>query len=551
MQERINPAYPLASRRMTELGSLVVPNYRERLCWHHKQIAEACEGLIRYTRYQGRRGGFARACISLPPREGKSLHGRELLPALALGQDPNLKIIATSRGTELAKEGLSHTRQFMNHPDYKRTFSTRFGAEMEVDERGRERKLQATDKATLFRALKPRDPENPRGGYEEAQGYYLAQGMDASLTGWGYDIGIIDDLIKNDNDAMSPTFHSRMWTFYTSTFATRGESPFAAQLYIGTRWTEPDFADELVEYWEEELQDRSLIKVLRFSALAEEPIAEGDPRAVDEGLGVELERRYIDQALPKGAKTTEFYQRQKRALEKLGQKWVWDGLWQQRPNMAGIKLFQPAYWLSFGESFDLDKLWCIDFSIDPNLSEKGQSFAVIAVTGVMMVDPKAGEDAGEHYFKLDEGRGHWSLPDMEAELERLYAKWDAALGHAMQRGSIWVEDKALGPTLISKYSHKYPIEAVAKANNKLACWRLAATITEKKRMRIPVGTWGRDPTNPKLPLITDEWVGSITTKGSWVHEMASHGKPNDRRDAEAQQIICRDRLLGKHLLNIR
>jgi len=539
MQDRINPSYPLAGLRMSTLGSLVVPNYGERLCWYHRSIAEACEGLIRYNRYKGQRGGYARVCISMPPRHGKSLHGRELLPALALGQDPNLKIIATSRGTELAKEGLNHTRQFMNHVDYKRTFSTRFGAEMEIDERGRERKVQATDKATLFRTLKPRDPENPRGGYEEAQGYYLAQGMDASLTGWGYDVGIIDDLIKNDNDAMSPTFHSRMWTFYTSTFATRGESPFSVQLYIGTRWTEPDFADELVEYWEEELDGRTdLIKVLRFAALAEDPIDVNDPRQPGEGLDTKH-------------KSTSFYQSQKRALIKSGQKWVWDGLWQQRPNMAGIKLFQPAYWLTFGESFDLDKLWCIDFSIDPNLSEKGQSFAVIAVTGVMMVDPKAGEDAGEHYFKLDEGRGHWSLPDMEAELERLYEKWNAALGHAMRRGSIWVEDKALGPTLISKYSHKYPIVAVPKANNKLACWRLAATITEKKRMRIPVGSWGKDPTNPLRPLITDEWVGSIQEKGSWVHEMASHGKPNDRRDAEAQQIICRDRLLGKHLLNIR
>jgi hypothetical protein len=540
MQEMINPSYALAGRSMTQLGSLVVPNYGERLCWYHRSIAEACEGLIRYTRHRGRRGGYARVCISLPPRHGKSLHGRELLPALALGQDPNLKIIATSRGTELAKEGLNHTRQFMGHVDYKRTFATRFGAEMEIDEHGRERKVQATDKATLFRTLQPRDPENPRAGYEPAQGYYLAQGMDASLTGWGYDIGIIDDLIKNDQDAMQSTFHARMWAFYTSTFATRGESPFAGQLYIGTRWTEPDFADELVEYWEEELGGRTdLIKVLRFAALAEDPLDIGDPREVGEGLDTKH-------------KSTEFYQSQKRALIKRGQKWVWDGLWQQRPNMTGIKLFQPDYWIPYGEGFKLnEKLWCIDFSIDPNLSEKGQSFAVISVTGVMLVDPKAGEDAGEHYFALDEGRGHWSLPEMEAELERLHTKWTAAIGHAMRRGTVWVEDKALGPTLISKYSHKYNIEAVPKATNKLACWRLAATVTERKRMRIPTGTWGRDPTNPRLPLITDEWVGSINEKGTWVHEMASHGKPNDRRDAIAQQIICRDRLLGKHLLNIR
>lgn len=538
---QVDPSYALAGLRMTALGSLIVPDYKERLCWYHKSIAEACEGLIRYVRYRGKRGGYARVGISMPPRHGKSLHGRELLPALALGQDPNLKIIATSRGTELAKEGLSHVRQWMSHPEYKKTFATRFGTEMEIDERGRERRVQSTDKATLFRTLTPRDPRNPRrSGYKQAHGYYLAQGMDASLTGWGYDIGIIDDLIKNDQDAMSDSFHARMWSFYTSTFATRGESPYAVQLYIGTRWTEPDFADGLLEFWEEELDgQKELIKILRFPALAEDPIDEGDPRQPGEGLDTVH-------------KSTNFYVRQKRALIKMGQGWVWDGLWQQRPNMTGVKLFQDKSWLTYGESFDLDKLWYVDFSVDPNLSERGQSFAVISVFGVMLVDAKAGEDAGEHYFALDEARGHWGPTEFENELEYIYTKWERAIGHAVARGSMWVENKALGPALISKFGHRYPIVAVPKMTSKLTCYRLASTVTNRKRVRVPVGSWGRDPNAPLRPLITDEWVGSMNIKGSWIHELASHpSKPDDRRDALAQQIICRDRTLGMHLLNIR
>lgn len=538
--DRVNPSYALAAAgRMTALGKLIVPDYQ--ICWYHKAIAEACEGLIRYVRYEGKRGGYARVSISLPPRHGKSLHGRELLPALALGLDPDLKIISTSRGTELAKEGLTNVRAMMKHDAYRATYATRFGDAVEIDEQGRERKLSTTDKATLFRTLRPRDTRDPSAGYAEARGYYLAQGMDASLTGWGYHIGIIDDLIKNDQDAMSDTFRARMSAFYTSTFATRGETPFAGQLYIGTRWTEPDFADELQEFWESELEGEThLIKILRFPALAEDPIDEGDPRRPGEGLDTKR-------------KSTQFYVRQKRALEKIGQKWVWDGLWQQRPNMTGAKLFQPKHWRSFDESFKLDeKLWCVDFSVDPNLSERGQSFAVIAVTGVMLVDLRAGEDAGEHYFMLDEARGHWDMTQFEEELERIYVKWERALEHAVRRGAMWVENKALGPALISKYEHRYPIVPVPKMAAKLTCYRLASTVVDKGRVRIPVGSWGRDPTAPMRPLVTDEWVGNIHEKGSWVHELASHpSRPDDRRDAFAQQIICRDRTLGINLLNVR
>ena len=80
MADRVDPRYALASRSIAKLGELVVPNYKLRRCWYHDVIAEVLDGLITYVRYEGKRGGYARACISMPPQHGKSLHGRELLP---------------------------------------------------------------------------------------------------------------------------------------------------------------------------------------------------------------------------------------------------------------------------------------------------------------------------------------------------------------------------------------------------------------------------------------------------------------------------------------
>jgi hypothetical protein len=89
-----------ARSSLTELGALVVPEYRDRLWWYHKQIAEALEGLLRYVRFKGEKGGYARVAISMPPQHGKSLHGTELFPALALGQDPDILEAFLKAGAE-------------------------------------------------------------------------------------------------------------------------------------------------------------------------------------------------------------------------------------------------------------------------------------------------------------------------------------------------------------------------------------------------------------------------------------------------------------------
>ena len=151
-----SPCQARARSSIVALGKLVVPNYRARLHWYHRQIAEALEGLLRFVRFRGKRGGYARVVLSLPPRHGKSLHAIELLPALAFGQDPSLKVMVATHTATLAKDGVNNTRQYMSHPTYAESFKTRIGAVESVDAEGNRSKVEATNAALMFRTLAPR-----------------------------------------------------------------------------------------------------------------------------------------------------------------------------------------------------------------------------------------------------------------------------------------------------------------------------------------------------------------------------------------------------------
>lgn len=541
--DMLAPLAAPARSKLTELGGLVVPEYRKRQWWYHNQIAEALEGLLRYVRFKGQRGGYARVIISMPPQHGKSLHGTELFPAFALGQDPDLKIIVASNTAEMAKKGITNARMWMNHPSYQATFPTRLGRveEFDVKSSKRTRVLEVTDSSQFFRTIR----KGTKGQQAtEGLGYYLGQGMNGSITGWGYDIGGLDDVIKNAEQAFSDRYKEKVWEFYTTVFDTRERSEFSGQFYIGTMWTDPDFSQELEEHWRSQSTDKHPlpIKVLRFPALAEEtPRSSDDPRKPGEGLDNPEHR------------STAYYEGKRTALM-IKSPATWYAMWQQDPREGGHKFFQPSDWMWFDKTFKLQHLTFVDFSIDANLSPTGSSFAVIQVWGVLQVGWDRPNEAGEHFFLLDESRGHYAYDDdgskatIKSEFVRLQKKWKAALPGPTSIGKVWVEDKALGPTLISRYQGEYPIVAVPKARAKGYCYSLAAPKTAMHRVRLPSGTWGVDPTNPALPLITDAHIGSADVKGSWIHELKSHGKPDDRKDALAQEIICRYWDLGMHLL---
>lgn len=78
------------------------------------------------------------------------------------------------------------------------------------------------------------------------RGGYLATGVGGSITGSGADILIIDDPIKNYQEAASETFRENVWNWYTSTAFTRLESE-GKIIIINTRWHDDDLTGRLLQ----------------------------------------------------------------------------------------------------------------------------------------------------------------------------------------------------------------------------------------------------------------------------------------------------------------
>ena len=73
----------------------------------------------------------------------------------------------------------------------------------------------------------------------------ISVGIGGSITGYGADLLIVDDPIKNRAEAESSTYRDKLWEEYQSTVSTRLHAG-GAVIIILTRWHEDDLAARLL-----------------------------------------------------------------------------------------------------------------------------------------------------------------------------------------------------------------------------------------------------------------------------------------------------------------
>lgn len=79
-------------------------------------------------------------------------------------------------------------------------------------------------------------------------GGLLATGINSGVTGFGADLPVVDDPVKDAQEADSAAHRKRVITEYRSTLATRVH-PGGSVLLVMTRWHERDLAGELLDIW--------------------------------------------------------------------------------------------------------------------------------------------------------------------------------------------------------------------------------------------------------------------------------------------------------------
>lgn len=160
--------------------------------------------------------------LFVPPRHGKSELASILFPAWYLGRKPEKEIIVSSYSAELAQDFGYKTRNMVNSQEYQDIFKTRL-----------------------------RDDSKSKAKWlTQEGGGYTSVGVGGAITGRGADILIIDDPIKNREDAESQTIRDKVWSWYTSTAYTRLEKN-GAIILIQTRWHQDDLAGRLLNAQDE------------------------------------------------------------------------------------------------------------------------------------------------------------------------------------------------------------------------------------------------------------------------------------------------------------
>ena len=262
MASKALTAEDFAFSRLLSYVAYQWPHYQDAP--HHRLICRKLEAV--------ERGEIKRLMIFVPPRHGKSLLASTYFPAWYLGRNPDKYVITATYGQDLADDFGRQVKNQIADPCFQEIFP---GVGLADDSR----------------ASRRFSVDGSHGGIEQStnrQGAYYAVGVGGPLTGRGAHLLIIDDPVRNRQDADSETVRANIKSWYTSTAYTR-LMPGGAVVVIQTRWHEDDLSGWLLAEHQHEGWD-----IINLPALAE-----GDDALGREAGSALWPEQYDEEALNK------------------------------------------------------------------------------------------------------------------------------------------------------------------------------------------------------------------------------------------------------------
>lgn len=208
-------AEDFAFSRLISYAAYQWPQYRDAP--HHRLIARHLEMI--------ERGEIKRLMITMPPRHGKSMLASEFFPAWYMGRNPDHYVVTATYAQELADD---------------------FGRKVknQIEDQAFQLVFPGVGLADDSKSAKRFHIEGATGGIEHAttqRGAFYAVGVGGPLTGRGAHLLLIDDPVKNREDAESEVIRKKTKDWYTSTAYTR-LMPGGRIVVIQTRWHEDDLS---------------------------------------------------------------------------------------------------------------------------------------------------------------------------------------------------------------------------------------------------------------------------------------------------------------------
>lgn len=368
---------------------LTHPGYRAG--WVHEEL---CQALQRFV-FAIERGESPCLILSMPPRHGKSAIISRRLPIWFLGRNPSLRVILATYGQTLSSDM----------------------------SRDAKRVRDATIDAGLWSHLATgAGRQDTESAWEiDGGGGMYAAGIRGGITGKGASLIIVDDPVKNREQADSPTIREKVWKGYNDDLSTRA-APACGKVILATRWHEDDLSGRLIRRSNSGEGER--YEVINFPALALE----------DE------EHRRKGEALHPERYPVEWLERRRKALG--GRSFA--ALYQGNPQPAGGLLFKASW---FAHRYDCTprtmaaKCEQISVSVDATF-EGTSSWAVLQVWG---------RYRGRFYL-LHQVRERMGYAATKRVMRDLVTSWRARIAV--------VERKANGPALIDELSAELPCSII-------------------------------------------------------------------------------------------
>jgi predicted phage terminase large subunit-like protein len=362
--------------------------------WVHKDI---CRRLEKFSQDVVEKKS-PRLMLFMPPRHGKSTLASIAFPAWHLGRNPDHEFISCSYSGSLAMGFSRKVRQLLREPTYKTAFKTR---------------------------LDP-DSQSAEAWLTTSGGGFVAAGVGGGITGKGAHILVIDDPVKNREDAESQNNRDANWDWYTSTAYTR-LAPGGGVLVILTRWHDDDLAGRLLKATAEGGDDW---EVVRYPAIAEE---DEEFREAGEPLHPE---RYDFEALT-------------RIQKAVGPR-DWSALYQQNPVADDGDYFTRGM-IQYYDPEDIDYNQMRFYAAwDLAIGKKDRNdYSVGMVIGV---------NEHDELFVMDVVRGRFDGFELVERILDLYEQWKPSI-IGIEKGHI---EMALGPFLEKRVRERGLYEAYFK-----------------------------------------------------------------------------------------
>lgn len=247
-----------------------------------------------------------RLMITIPPQEGKSQRVSRRFPTWLLARNPNLRIAIASYEVAMARRwGRVIREDIRNETLY---------------ERATNRRLVVAGAAGEWKIT----------GFE---GGIVSVGIGSGLTGRPVDVLLIDDPVKDREQADSDRYRARAWDWWTDVGVTR-LAPGAPVILIMTRWHEDDLAGRLLA-----AEDGHRWRVINIPAQADFNVHAGEHDILGRQPGEWLESA-------RGRSVSQW----EDTRTAVGAK-VFASLYQGKPTAASGDVFLRHWWTRFAERF--------------------------------------------------------------------------------------------------------------------------------------------------------------------------------------------------------